>query len=192
MICIALHCRHRKHCGTLEKSFAPKISGSAHCWRGASFRPIMTLHDEKSPKKVDSGCPPPSGSLQIEVQHQGPIWAISMAKSKPKCCEKTILLYIYDTSLSEVPFGGHFGSFGGHFRAKNGQILPVLHPISYQNLSGGLRLAHLVLNKTYFIYLCQRCFLGAILGHWGVILGPKRVKFCPLSHPFPIKIYLVV
>ena len=61
------------HCGTLEKSFAPKISGSAHCWRGASFRPIMTLHDEKSPKKVDSGCPPPSGSLQIEVQHQGPI-----------------------------------------------------------------------------------------------------------------------
>ena len=70
-----------------------------------------------------------------------------MAKSKPKCREKTILLYIYDTSLSEVPFGGHFGSFGGHFRAKNGQILPVLH----QNLSGGLRLAHLVLNKIHSV-----------------------------------------
>ena len=74
-----------------------------------------------------------------------------MAKSKPKCREKTILLYIYDTSLSEVPFGGHFGSFGGHFRAKNGQILPVLHPISYQNLSGDLRLAHLVLNKIHSV-----------------------------------------
>ena len=180
-----IFCELVTHCGTLEKSFAPKILGGAHCWRGASFRPIMTLYNDKSPKKVDSGCPPPSGSLQIEVQHQGPIWAISMAKSKPKCCEKTILLYIYDTSLSEVPFGGHFGSFGGHFRAKNGQILTVFHPISYQNLSGGLRLAYLVLNKTYFIYLCQRCHFGPLGGHF-------RAKFCPLSNPFPIKIYLVV
>ena len=70
-----------------------------------------------------------------------------MAKSKPKCCEKTILLYIYDTSLSEVPFGGHFGPLGGHFRAKKGQILPLKPPISYQNLSGGLRLAHFVTVK---------------------------------------------
>ena len=31
-----------QHCGTLEKSFAPKIFGSADCWRGAPYRPIMT------------------------------------------------------------------------------------------------------------------------------------------------------
>ena len=74
-----------------------------------------------------------------------------MAKSKPKCREKTILLYIYDTSLSEVPFGGHFGPLGGHFWAKKGQILPVKQPISYQNLSGGLRLARFVLSKTHSI-----------------------------------------
>ena len=87
-----------------------------------------------------------------------------MAKSKPKCREKTILLYIYDTSLSEVPFGGHFGSFGGHFRAKNGQILPVLHPISYQNLSGGLRLAHFVLNKTHSVKAITLSHLGFFKG----------------------------
>ena len=85
-----------------------------------------------------------------------------MAKSKPKCREKTILLYIYDTSLSEVPFGGHFGSFGGHFRAKNDQILPVYQPISYQNLSGGLRLAHSILSKTHSVKVITlslpRCF----------------------------------
>ena len=142
----------------------------------------MTLHDEKSPKKVDSGCPPPSGSLQIEVQHQGPIWAISMAKSKPNCREKTILLYIYDTSLSEVPFGGHFGSFGGHFRAKNGQILPVLHPISYQNLSGGLRLAHLVLNKIHSVKVIT-------LSPSRYFSGLKIVKFWPFSILFLAKIH---
>ena len=74
-----------------------------------------------------------------------------MAKSTPKCLVKTIFLYIHDISLSEVLLGSHFGSFGGHFRAKNGQILPVLHPISYENLSGELRLAHLVLNKIHSV-----------------------------------------
>ena len=29
----------------------------------------------------------------------------------------------------------------------------------------------------FMIHLCQRCLLGAILGHLGVILGPKMVKF---------------
>ena len=48
-----------------------------------------------------------------------------MAKSTPKCLEKTILYYIFDIFLSEVPLGGRFGSFGGHFKAKNYQILPV-------------------------------------------------------------------
>ena len=58
-----------------------------------------------------------------------------------------LVLYIWYI-LSKVPLGGHFGSFGGLFSAKNDQILPVQYPISYQNLSGGLRLAHFVLNKT--------------------------------------------
>ena len=44
--------KKKKHCGTLRKCFAPKIFGSAGCWRGAPYRPITTYYDEKAQKRL--------------------------------------------------------------------------------------------------------------------------------------------
>ena len=42
-----------KHCGTLQKCFAPKILGKAACWHVAPYGHIMTYYGEKNSKKAN-------------------------------------------------------------------------------------------------------------------------------------------
>ena len=102
---------------------------------------------KKAQKRLIPGVPHPLEASKLKYSIKGRFEPFPWPKVNQNAV-KRLSYYIFMIHLCQRCL---LGAILGHFRAKNGQILPVLHPISYQNLSGGLRLAHLVLNKIHSV-----------------------------------------